>query len=276
MIKYIKDLDKTFEQDLIKYLREHNEKFTGKVEFKNVYAYLVEDNHLVGAIQLSYGWDWASVSKVFYLNRVVLRKLMSRVFNEIKETALGIKFFTPIKSRYDDFISIGFIHANELKNLGEYDEFYYANLSTMNKEENVDDVLLSYEPHEDYQKILDQEDKTFDKKHNIKDKQGEFMWVALDDQVCVGGVSGDYYEKTVYVSRLAVNPTYKLQGIGTKLMRMVEDDARSKGFKFIELGTTDFQARAFYEKLGYHVIHTMPNYPKGYNCYSLIKSLTDK
>ena len=276
MIKYIKDQDKTYEQDLIKHLRGHNEKFTGKVEFKNIYAYFVEKQNLIGAIQVSNGWNWASVSKVYYNDRDILRKLISRVFEEIKESSIGIKFFTPIKSRYDDFISIGFIHANKLEDLGEYDEFYYANLENINKADGIDHILLSYEPHDDYQKILDQEDKAFDEKHNIKDKQGDFMWVVLDDKVCIGGVSGEYYEKTVYVSRLAVDPLYKHQGIGTKLMMMVEEDAIAKGFKFIELGTTDFQARPFYEKLGYKVIHTMPNYPKGYNCYSLIKSLTDK
>ncbi len=274
MITYIDDHQKKYEQDLIKHLRGHNEKFTGKVEFKNIYAYLVKDQKLLGAIELSNGWNWASVSKVYYEHKKVLKKLTDRVFKEIKEESFGIKFFTPIKSKYDDFIEVGFIHSNHLKGLGEYSEFFYANYTGTKQEVDSSEVILAYEPHENYQKILEKEDQKFHQDHHIKDKTGEFMWVALDDKVCVGGVSGDYYEKTIYVSRLAVDHAYKLQGIGRKLMEMVEKDARSKGFKFIELGTTDFQARPFYEKLGYKVVHTMKDYPKGYNCYSLIKSLT--
>ena len=274
MITYIKDHEKTYEKDLIKHLRGHNETFTGKVEFKDIYAYLVEGQNLIGAIQVSNGWNWATISKVFYKDKEVLRKLIVRVFQEIKAESIGIKFFSPIKSRYHDFISVGFEHSNHIIGLGEYEEFYYANYTGDNVDLDSSDVMITYEPNEVYQEILTKKEKAFEISHNIRDKQGEFMWIALEDDVCVGGISGDYYEKTIYVSRLAVDPRYKHQGIGTKLMMIVEEDARSKGYQFIELGTTDFQARPFYEKLGYKVIHTMHDYPKGYNCYSLNKSLT--
>ena len=99
------------------------------------------------------------------------------------------------------------------------------------------------------------------------------MFIALDGDQCIGGVSGDIYEKTIYVSRLAVDPLYKNQKIGSKLMSFVEEEANMRGIKFIELGTTDFQARPFYEKLGYKVVHETDDYPKGYKCYTLIKEL---
>ncbi|AUD63734.1 hypothetical protein BK010_09070 [Tenericutes bacterium MO-XQ] len=274
MIKYIKDQDKKFEQDLIKHLRGHNEKFTGKVEFKNLFVYIVDKSTLIGAISLSCGWNWASMSKVYYKDIEILQVLISKVWHHIKSDYLGIKFFSPIKERYDDFISVGFTHQIKLEKLGEYEEFYYAKLTSL--KENIDsnlEVLVSDKPHDIYQKQLDEKEEAFEKKYGLQDKTNEFMFIALDGEICVGGVSGDIYENTIYVSRLAVDPLYKNQKIGSKLMSLVEEEAKIRGLKFIELGTTEFQARPFYEKLGYKVVHEMDDYPKGYKCYTLFKEL---
>lgn len=274
MIKYIKDIEKKYEQDLIKHLRGHNERFTGKVEFKNLYVYVVDENEFIGGIALSCGWNWASISMVYYKDLDTLKVLVTNVWNQIKDAYIGIKFFSPIKERYDDFISIGFIHQNKLEKLGEYEEFYYANMKAL-KEEALSEfqVIVSETPHETYQKELVLKEEAFEQKYGLKDKTDEFMWIALDEDICVGGVSGDIYEKTIYISRIAVDPAYKNQKIGTKLMHLVEEEAKSKGIKFLELGTTDFQARPFYEKLGYKVVHEMDDYPKGYKCYTLFKQL---
>jgi ribosomal protein S18 acetylase RimI-like enzyme len=56
-------------------------------------------------------------------------------------------------------------------------------------------------------------------------------------------------------------------------MQMVEKEAQKLGIEWLQLGTTSFQARAFYERLGFHVIHTMHDYPKGFDIYTLIKKV---
>ena len=159
MIKYIKDQDKKFEQDLIKHLRGHNEKFTGKVEFKNLFVYIVNKDLLVGGISLSCGWNWASMSKVYYKDFEILQVLISKVWHHIKSEYLGIKFFSPIKERYDDFIKIGFTHQKKLENLGEYEEFYYANMRALKNNLTTNlKVIVSDKPHDIYQKELDQKE----------------------------------------------------------------------------------------------------------------------
>ena len=274
MITYIKDNEKKYEQDLIKHLRGHNERFTGKVEFKNLYVYIVDETEFMGGIALSCGWNWASISKVYYKDQKILEALITYVWHHIKDAYIGIKFFSPIKERYNHFISAGFTHHIKLENLGEYKEFYYAKMISMSKEVSTEfKVIVSDEPHDIYQKELDKHEEAFEKKHGLKDKTDEFMFIALDGDMCVGGVSGDIYEKTIYVSRLAVDSSYKNQKIGSKLMSMVEEEAKEKGIKFLELGTTEFQAKPFYEKLGYKVVHEMDDYPKGYKCYTLFKEL---
>ena len=41
----------------------------------------------------------------------------------------------------------------------------------------------------------------------------------------------------------------------------------------MNLGTVEFQAKNFYEKIGYSVILTKENDPKGYKSYTMIKKL---
>ena len=56
-------------------------------------------------------------------------------------------------------------------------------------------------------------------------------------------------------------------------MVFAEEYARKLKLESIDLGTTEFQAKDFYEKLGYEVVFTRENYPIGYNCYTLYKKL---
>jgi hypothetical protein len=54
-------------------------------------------------------------------------------------------------------------------------------------------------------------------------------------------------------------------------MMRVEEEAKRRRLKMIDLGTSDFQAKDFYEKLGYKAVYTQKNQPRGYNTYTMIK-----
>lgn len=68
-------------------------------------------------------------------------------------------------------------------------------------------------------------------------------------------------------------PSHKGKGIGRALLKRVIDEAKAKNLDYIELGTTSFQAKGFYEKLGFKVVHTRKNNPKGYLSYTLVLTL---
>ena len=97
----------------------------------------------------------------------------------------------------------------------------------------------------------------------------------MDGDVFCGGIYLEIYQDYLYIDLLAVNKEYKGQGIGTKLMQYADDYARKHNFEMINVGTTEFQARPFYEKLGYQVVFTRQNNPKGFECYSLNKKLEE-
>lgn len=84
--------------------------------------------------------------------------------------------------------------------------------------------------------------------------------VAYDNDVPVGCASFKKYdEECAEVKRVFVKKQYRGQGISNKLMEMLEQRAREKGFKYfiLESGEPLVSAMALYRKIGYKVI---PNY----------------
>ena len=72
---------------------------------------------------------------------------------------------------------------------------------------------------------------------------------------------------------LAVPESMRGQGIGTELMRRAEREAVVRGCRNAWLDTFEFQARPFYEKLGYTCFGELADYPPGFSRYFLRKAL---
>jgi GNAT superfamily N-acetyltransferase len=64
------------------------------------------------------------------------------------------------------------------------------------------------------------------------------------------------------------------QDYGTRLIQMAEAEARRRGCFHSKVGTWSFQARGFYEKMGYHVVGQIDDFPPGATDYTLVKDLT--
>jgi ribosomal protein S18 acetylase RimI-like enzyme len=74
----------------------------------------------------------------------------------------------------------------------------------------------------------------------------------------VGSVRGFQVDETVFIKRLIVNPNYQNQGIGTKLMKSIEDSF--KNHKRYELFTGHKSNRNLhlYQKIGYKEFKRIP------------------
>ena len=84
--------------------------------------------------------------------------------------------------------------------------------------------------------------------------------IAYDKNVPVGCASFKRYDnENAEVKRVFVKKEYRGQGISIELMKMLEERAREKGFKYfiLESGEPLIAAMALYRKIGYKVI---PNY----------------
>jgi len=67
-------------------------------------------------------------------------------------------------------------------------------------------------------------------------------------------------EVRAYVYGFRIQPQFRNQGIGTRMMHVIEDNLRQRGFRQITLnvGQDNLDARRFYDRLGYIIIASDP------------------
>lgn len=100
-----------------------------------------------------------------------------------------------------------------------------------------------------------------------------FLRDADDDRV-VGGLLGEIRWRWLYVSKLWVSEAHRGAGAGTRLMAAAESRARERDCVGVYLDTFEYQARPFYERLGYELYGTLEGFPPGYRQYYLAKRLS--
>jgi len=92
-----------------------------------------------------------------------------------------------------------------------------------------------------------------------------------------GAIAGGLWGSTAYgwlfTQLLVVPEQSRGQGLGRRLMSMAEGEALKRGCHAAWLDTFEFQARAFYEQIGYSCFAELPDYPKGSSRYFLRKEL---
>jgi GNAT superfamily N-acetyltransferase len=76
----------------------------------------------------------------------------------------------------------------------------------------------------------------------------------------------------LFIKWLWIDEAYRGHGHGRKLMASAEEEGRRRGCTAVWLDTFEFQARPFYEKLGYSSFGTL-DYPAGFKRFFLQKSL---
>ena len=92
-----------------------------------------------------------------------------------------------------------------------------------------------------------------------------------------GAVVGGLWCATAYgwlfTQLLVVPEQSRGQGLGRKLLSLAEAEAVKRGCHAAWLDTFEFQAKAFYERIGYSCFATLPDYPKGSSRYFMRKEL---
>jgi len=115
----------------------------------------------------------------------------------------------------------------------------------------------------------------------IKDNSSEqhshkipFGFKVLDQDKYIGGLTGVIRYGWCFVDILMIEDGYRKAGIGSKLIEQVEKFALENNALGIRLWTWNFQAKEFYEKLGYVCYAEFKDCPPGTTEYHFMKSLT--
>ena len=90
----------------------------------------------------------------------------------------------------------------------------------------------------------------------------------------VGGCLCETRWNWLYVDVLWVGDAYRGEGFGTELLAAAEAEARKLGCTRAYLDTLSFQARPFYESLGWTLFGTQEGFPPGQTRFFLQKDLT--
>lgn len=85
--------------------------------------------------------------------------------------------------------------------------------------------------------------------------------IAVRDQAGAlrGGTYSMIYRDCLMIDMVWLQPAFRGAGLGTRMMRETEAEGHARGARLAALDTMSWQARPFYEKLGYRVFGELPH-----------------
>lgn len=134
----------------------------------------------------------------------------------------------------------------------------------LNDHPEIDDLRLLIDGVRSFNRTITGNERTRTVAVFLRDEQGRI----------VGGVQGDLWGRSMHIAVLWVDENYRGLGHGAKLMKAIEDYAAAHGHPLVYVETTSFQARPFYEGLGYQVFGELPGISEGHTMYFLKKELS--
>jgi len=91
----------------------------------------------------------------------------------------------------------------------------------------------------------------------------------------LGGLTGASFHGWLFIELFWLPESLRGDGLGAQLIAQAEAEARRRGCRGVWLDTYDFQARGFYERLGYRLFGTLDDMPPGHQRFYLSKRLSD-
>ena len=98
---------------------------------------------------------------------------------------------------------------------------------------------------------------------NREPSKSEPLNIYLEDEEgnLVAGMVAETFGNWLEIGYLYVSEDLRRQGIGSKILKMAENESRNRGCKYSFVDTFNFQAPKFYEKHGYKEVFALKKYP---------------
>ena len=137
------------------------------------------------------------------------------------------------------------------------------------------EITFSEDPSEEDLRAIQDGYGAFTESQIGEEGRREIAFFLRDDRgSVVGGVSGIYSNYGwLWIGLLWVSQELRGQDYGKKLMRCIEDEAKSNGCTNAYLNSFSFQAVEFYKKIGYRVFGELKDFPPGHSVCSMTKEL---
>ena len=109
----------------------------------------------------------------------------------------------------------------------------------------------------------------------IGDALGLAIFERDDQDEVVAGLCGHTWGGCCGIRQLWVHEKVRGLGIGRRLLELAEREARRRDCFQIILATHSFQAPGFYLRLGFEIVASVPEYPRGHQHLHLRKVLRE-
>ena len=136
------------------------------------------------------------------------------------------------------------------------------------------DLLVTIDPTPDQVQYL--EDRIYEFNSGATGiTDGAYLGIFVKDEQgkIVAGICGNTWGGCLEIRQFWVEEHRRKEGLGTRLLRAAEDEARHRGCGQILLMTFTFQAPAFYAKHGFEVIAVVDDHPRGHKNFLMRKRL---
>ena len=107
----------------------------------------------------------------------------------------------------------------------------------------------------------------------IEDGQLLAFLVRDDSGRIVAGICGNTWGGGCEIRQFWVEESQRRRGLGTRLFQAAEQEARRRGCTQMLLMTFSFQAPAFYARIGFEVVATIADHPRGHRNFLMRKRL---
>lgn len=142
-------------------------------------------------------------------------------------------------------------------------------------------IEITQRPHEQDVKIISQGIIDFNRSQipeleAIEKEVKFFVFARNETKQIIGGIRALCFWNTLHIELLWLSESNRGKGIGKELIESAENFAQANNCEKVFVETSSWQAKPFYEKLGYIHIATLNGRPKGHASHYLSKDLNLK
>ncbi|MBT3654393.1 MAG: GNAT family N-acetyltransferase [Euryarchaeota archaeon] len=265
MFKIAEDIANS--KNISKGLIEFNISKIGKLPYKEANIYLFSDGEMKGIAFSESGWNNIEIRDIWVDDVIYLNPLLEKVKEIHSEIAAKITVFTHDSDYVKHLIVLGYELVCTIPDMPKNGNYYGLlndkPFSTSSYKFSTNKIYLIKA-----KKILNEYYKSF----NLEKKQ-YFVYSIKKNDLLVGGIKGSFSNNYASIDTIWVDEPFRKQYLGVRLMKYIENVAMDKGINNLLLSTCTFQAKIFYEKLGYMVVGVIKEVPIGSDDHIMTKKI---
>lgn len=249
-------------------LIDYNNSIIGKLPYEENRSIMLDGDEIIGVVSSNCGWDIIEVDGLWVKDINNTASLINEVYKAHFGKSTKVRYQTGSVEYKNKLVDLGFEVIHTFIDMPVNSNTFVL----LNKDFEVTETKHTF-TNEDSNESLNKKCEKIFEEHVPDEDEGEFVYSVKDGDILVGGIKGTFSNNYIAVYTLWVSDDYRNNGIASLLMKHVEKVGKQKGLAHSWLSTCTFQAKGFYEKLGYEVQCIVKGVPIGQDDHLMTKSL---